>query len=90
MSSSHVCADVIFNQSGRLIEIGFIAGFKFSTGFPGRTKFSVAHLSAIASVFVIFNTDVECDVSIGMGVGFLVTTVFHHHCRLWQVWQIYC
>ena len=57
---------ICLDPSIRLIEIGFISGFKFLTGAPRRKKFPVASAYDIASIFVIFNTDVEYDVYIVM------------------------
>ena len=60
------------------------------TGVPGRIKYPVSPASTITSVFVIFNTNVEYDVS--MGVWLLVATVFNHNLclRQWQGGKIYC
>ena len=71
--------DISLDPLGIFIKISFISGFKRITGVPGRTKCPVAPASAIASVFVIFNTDLEYTVSIVMVVRLLVTIVSHHH-----------
>ena len=76
MSISHICVDIIMYPSGIFIKIGFIAGLKFFTGVPGRTKFPVAHTSYIASIFFIFNTDVEYAVSIVLEFQLLMIVVF--------------
>ena len=39
MSRLHVCVDLSFYPSGRLIEIGLLAGCTFFTGVPGRKIF---------------------------------------------------
>ena len=70
-----MCVDISLDPSGRLIEIGFIAGFKFFTGVRVRTKYPFAPASDIASVFFIFNTDVEYAVYIVLGVRLLIIFV---------------
>ena len=52
---SHVCVDITFLPSGRLIVIGFNVGRIFSMGVPAMTKIDVAPVSAIV-----------CDISIIM------------------------
>ena len=39
MSRLHVCVDLSFDHSGRLIDIGLLAGCTFFTGVPGRKIF---------------------------------------------------
>ena len=80
------------DPSGRVIKIGFISGFNLFTGVPGRIKYPIAPASAFASIFVIFNTDVEYAVSVRMGAWLLVTIVFHNdpHLHLWKGGQIFC
>ena len=68
MSSSHVCADLSLDPSGRFIEIYLIAGYKYFTGVPKRIKYPVAPASDIASLFVIFIRDAEYAASIVLGV----------------------
>lgn len=45
---SHVCVDITFLPSGRLIVIGSNVGRIFSMGGPSMTKIDVAPMSAIA------------------------------------------
>ena len=71
-----MCLDISLDQSRRLIEIGFIDGFKLFNGVPGRTKFPVDPASAIISLFVIFNTDVEYAVSVVLEFQLLMIVVF--------------
>ena len=92
MSRSHICVDLSLYPSSRLIEIGSIAGCKLFTGVPGQNKCPVAPESYTAYLFVILIIDVECTVSIVLGVWLLIIVVFqrHHRLHLWLVVQIYC
>ena len=76
MSRLHMCVDLIFDPSGILTEIGFLAGCTFFTGVPGRTKFSVAPVSDMASCLGICITDAEYAVSICLLVWFLMMIFF--------------
>ena len=76
MSSSHMCVEMILYPCGRLIKIGLVSGCKTFTGVPGRTKCPVAPASAIASLFVIFSSDVGYAASIVLGVYLLMVVVF--------------
>ena len=75
----HTYVDISLYPLRRMIKIGFISGFNFFTDVPGRTKCPAAPASEIASILVIFNTDVEYAVSIGVDVRLLGTITFHHH-----------
>ena len=70
-----MCVDISLDPSGRLIKIGFIAGFKLFTGVHVRTKCPFAPASDIASVFFIFHTDVEYAVYIVLGVRLFIIVV---------------
>ena len=49
----HVCVDLTFVPSGKLIVSGSIAGCRFSHGVPSMMNIEVAPVSAIASVAAI-------------------------------------
>ena len=68
ISRSHVCIDLSLDLSGRFIEIGLSAGCNCFTGVPGRSKYPVAPTSAIASLCVIYISNVEYGVSIVLSV----------------------
>ena len=76
MSRLHVCVDLSLDPSGKLIEIGLLAGCTFVTGVPGRTKFPVAPASATASCLVIYIIYVEYAVSIYLLFRLLMIIVF--------------
>ena len=92
MSRSHVCIGLIFDLSGRLIEIVLTDDCKFFTSVPGRKKFLVAPVSSIASLYVIFIINVDYSVSLDLGFQLLMLVIFHHLHSLcmWLVVQIYC
>jgi hypothetical protein len=46
--SRHVCVDMIFSPSGRLMMRGVVAGLMSVTGVPGSRKCPMAPTSAIA------------------------------------------
>ena len=60
----HVCVDLSFDPSGRLMEICLLDGCTFFTGITGRKKCLVAPVSAMASCLGIYIIDVEYAVSI--------------------------
>ena len=59
MSRLHMCVDLSVDLSGRLTEIGFIAGCTFFTGVLGRTKYPVAPESDMASFLAICIIDID-------------------------------
>ena len=75
MSRLHVCVDISFYPSGRLMGLGFLAGCKFFTGVTGRKKCPVALVSSMASCLDICIIDVEYSVSICLLVWFLMMIV---------------
>ena len=75
VSRLHLCVDLSFDLSGTLMEMGLLAGCTFFTGFPGRTTYLVAPLSAMASCLDIYTTDVEYAVSIFLLVWLLTMIV---------------
>ena len=62
--SLHVCVDLSFDLSGRLVEICLLYACTFFTGVPGSTKCPVYLVSDMASCLDICITDVEYAVSI--------------------------
>ena len=64
MSRFQVCVDLSLNPSGRLMEIGVLAGCTFFTGAPSRKKFLVAPVSTMASCLGICISGVDYSVSI--------------------------
>ena len=64
MSSLYVYIEQSLDLSGRLIDIGLIAGCKLFTSFLGRKKHPADPATSIASLFVIFMSDVEYAISI--------------------------
>ena len=62
----HVFIDLSLDPSGILTVMDLISDCKFFTGIPGRTKFTVATASDIASLLVIFMINVEYALSIFM------------------------
>ena len=48
MSQLHVCVDLSFDLSGRLMEIYFLAGCTFFTGVSGGKKCLVSSASTMA------------------------------------------
>ena len=75
MSRLHVCVDLSLDPSGRLMEIGFLAGCRFFTGVPCKTKCSVAPESITTSCLVICMIDVEYYVSICLFIRLLIIIV---------------
>ncbi len=53
MSTSHMCVDIIFSPSGRLMCMGFVAMQILLAGVPAITNIDVAPVLATASVGVI-------------------------------------
>ena len=59
-----MCVDFSFYPSGRFMEIVELSGCIFFTGLPGRKKFPVDPVSAMASCLDRCIADVEYAVSI--------------------------
>jgi hypothetical protein len=64
----HVCVDLIFSPSGRLMTRGVITGLMSVTGVPGNTKCPVAPASAITWSPAMLMTVVLYRVSCGGGL----------------------
>ena len=60
----HVCVDLSFYLSGKLVNIFLLDGCIFFTGVPGNKKCPVAPVSAVGSGLEIYITDVKYAVSI--------------------------
>ena len=72
----HAFLDFSFDSSGKLMEIGLIAGCNVFTGVPGRNKFPVAPVSNMASCLDICHTYVEYAVFICLRVRLFMMIVF--------------
>ena len=66
--------------------MGLLAGCTFFTGFPGRTKYLVAPVSATASCLDIYITDVDYAVSIFLLVWLLMIVLFSSSSNVVLLW----
>ena len=71
----HVCVDLIFELSGRLMEIDLLSGFTFVTGVTGRKKCPFVPASTIASCLVICIIAVDISFSVCLFVQLLMMIV---------------
>ena len=75
VSRLNVDVYLILHQSGRLMEIDFLAGCTFVTGVPGKKTFLVAPASTMASCLVICIIDVDYALSVCLFAWLLMIIV---------------
>ena len=75
MSMLHVCVDLSFDQSGKLMEICLLSSCTFLTGVPCGKKLPLDPASSMASCLVICIIDVDYYVSICL-LGQLLVLIF--------------